>query len=272
MGSLRLCLVQAPSTVGNKAANMATMSAHVSAHKDDADLIVFAELFLTGYNFAPALAKELAEEATGPSFVAMSAVAQKNHVAIIYSFAEKDPYSENLFISLMWIDNMGAQVACYRKTHLWGPTETMFERVVFSPGPSLPPLYTITTATGTLAIGLLICWDLEHPEPARIHGLAGADLILALGANSDAQVMNVVVPGRAIDTQAHVAYCNMIGGPFCGLSVVAAPTGKVLGSLGAGEGVLFVTVDPSLPEYQLKRSSNPFARDRRPELYTALVG
>eukprot|EP00123_Amoebidium_parasiticum_P010150 comp19924_c0_seq1/m.24186 comp19924_c0_seq1/g.24186 ORF comp19924_c0_seq1/g.24186 comp19924_c0_seq1/m.24186 type:complete len:275 (-) comp19924_c0_seq1:465-1289(-) len=267
---LRLCLAQVPCVVGDVQANLRTMVQKVEALKGQADIVVFPELFTSGYGFPLADADKLVETQDGPSFQLMSKCARENETAILYSFPEKDESTGSRYISLMFIDQKGAKLACCRKTHLWDPFMS-FERAVFVDGDRLCPIVTFPCEGGVVSIGLLVCWDLEHPEPARVLAFNGANVILVCGANSDLNTLEVVVRARALEDLCHVAYCNMTGGPFCGHSLVAAPTGDVLGMLDNEVGHVIAVVEPDNPTYVTKRKRNPFRRDRQAELYTPLV-
>jgi (R)-amidase len=63
----------------------------------------------------------------------------------------------------------------YRKTHLW-PSE----RGLFQPGDRY-----VTALWKGVRVGILICYDIEHPESARALGQLGAELILVTNGNMD---------------------------------------------------------------------------------------
>lgn len=62
--------------------------------------------------------------------------------------------------------------------------------------------------------GLLICFDIWLPEPARQLALLGAQVILVPTANGYPANANVIsehiIPARALENGAAVAYCNWV--------------------------------------------------------------
>lgn len=91
-----------------------------------------------------------AEEADGPSFQAISAVAAEAKVAILYGYNERcitstiillTSLSEagTIYNSLICVSNEGKLLLNYRKTHLWGA----YEKDIFVPGSTLAPLIEI---------------------------------------------------------------------------------------------------------------------------------
>jgi predicted amidohydrolase len=81
-------------------------------------------------------------------------------------------------------------------------------------------------------VGILICWDIEFPEPARGLALHGAELIIVPTANCDAFINFKTVPVRCRENQVHIAYVNWIGKvnnlEFNGGSVIVDPSGNIL--------------------------------------------
>jgi predicted amidohydrolase len=66
----------------------------------------------------------------------------------------------------------------YRKTHLWGP-DGGHEKSIFTPGNELAVVDFPILRTGeSVKVGILICFDSEFPEPARVLAVKGAHLIL----------------------------------------------------------------------------------------------
>jgi predicted amidohydrolase len=125
-------------------------------------------------------------------------------------------------------------------------------------------------------IGLLICYDIEFPEPARVLALAGADILLIPTAQMApyTQVAKVLIPTRAYENQLYVAYANHSGSDdglnYVGLSSICGPDGAVLAAAGTGEELIYATVDKM--HHQKVRQADPLLRDRRPALYAAISG
>jgi predicted amidohydrolase len=233
------------------------------AARAGAGLIVFPELFLTGYNIGAAVF-ELAEPAGGPSAAKVSAIARETGVTIIYGYPERA--GDLVFNSACLITPAGGGIANYRKAHLYGGGETK----LFARGDSL-----MVAELEGIKIGILICYDVEFPEAVRALSLAGAELIAvptALIRPFDI-VARTLVPARAFENQVYVAYAGMCGSEaglgYCGLSCIVGPDGQDLARAGTGPALLFADIDLSV--ISRSRKENPYLIDRNPELYAAPV-
>jgi predicted amidohydrolase len=129
---------------------------------------------------------------------------------------------------------------------------------------------------GGFKIGLLICYDIEFPEPARLLALAGAEIILIPTAQMQPyeQVARHVLPARAYENQVYTAYANHSGDDdglsYVGLSSICGPDGAVLAFAGRGEEMLFAEF--SQEHLAAVRQADPFFTDRRPVLYGPVAG
>ena len=85
-----------------------------------------------------------------------------------------------------------------------------------------------------IRVGLLICFDIEFPETARMLANKGAEIILVLDGmmKPHGHVHRRVVPVRALENQVYVLMANRVGAgdryTFSGESQVADPFGRVL--------------------------------------------
>jgi len=235
----------------------------VEAAKQGAGLLIFPEMFLTGYNIGEAVAA-LAEPAVGPSAAAVAKISREAGVAILYGYPERS--GDRIFNSTRLVNSAGDAIADYRKTHLYGGEE----RRLFAPGDDL----VIAELEG-LRIGFLICYELEFPEAVRSLALAGAELIAVPTALIEPFdiVARTLVPARAFENQVYVAYAGMCGSErglgYCGLTCIVGPDGRDLARAGPGPALLFADIDPSA--VSKGRQSNPYLSDRRPELYSEPV-
>ena len=91
----------------------------VEAKKKGADVLVFPELFTTGYFLSHDLMKELAEERSGYTFCELSQRSKDTGVAVLYGYPEVDQIERRYYISAQFVDKQGQSLANYRKTHLW---------------------------------------------------------------------------------------------------------------------------------------------------------
>lgn len=227
---LRVALGQLAPAPGDLAANVATLARVVAGHRD-ADLVVLPELFLHGYDpegvaSTASTADELATIA-GP-------IAAAAATAIVVGFAERTA-ERRVANAVALVAEDGRLVGTYRKTHLFGARE----RAAFVAGDEL----LVAPAAG-LACGLLNCFDIEFPEPARALARAGAELLVTASANMRpfAEVHRLAARARALDNGRPHVYVNRVGGQaghaFVGGSCVVDPHGTVLADAGDGERVL----------------------------------
>ena len=263
---MRLAVYQGPGASGDVPANLATIrSVAARAAAEGAGLVVFPELFTTGYNLGARM-RELAEPLSGRSLDTIGAAAAAAGLAILTGFCERD--GERLFNSAVLLGHDGRLQALHRKCHLYGA----MEGELFTPGNVFA-----TVELDRLRIGILICYDVEFPEAVRALALAGAELVAVpttLMAPNDF-VARMLVPARAAENQVFVAYANHTGSEgdlaYIGQSCIVGPDGADLARAGREEErLLLADLDPAAITGAC--SAYCYLGDRRPELYAALAG
>jgi 5-aminopentanamidase len=257
---MKIAVCQAEGVNGDvaKALGLVRWQAEVAASRG-ASLVVFPEMFLTGYAIGDKVFK-LAEPADGPSAAAVAAISRETGVSILYGYPERS--DNRIFNSALLIHPARGAVANYRKTHLYGAEE----KRLFVPRDDL-----VVVDLEGLKVGLLICYDVEFPEAVRALALAGAELIAAPTALI--QPFDIVactlVPARAFENQVYAAYAGMCGSEggvdYCGLSCIVGPDGQDLARAGTAPALLFADIDPSA--ISRGRKANPYLSDRRMALY-----
>lgn len=73
------------------------------------------------------------------------------------------------------------------------------------------PVFTLPAAgLGDLRLGMCICYDVEHPAVVAAYAARGVDVILVPTASTgpSAILSRVLVPARAYEAHATIAYCN----------------------------------------------------------------
>ncbi|MDI2098368.1 nitrilase-related carbon-nitrogen hydrolase [Ruicaihuangia caeni] len=253
--SLRVEVVQATPAPRDIAANLETTAAMVEASA--ADVIVFPELFLTGYQTAAL--EELAMPTTDARLGSLAARCAERETALLVGFIERA--AEGYYDAYLAIDADGTILPAVRKTHLFGA-----EGDVFLAGDSLDPI----TLCGT-PIGVINCFELEFPEVARTLALKGAALLLAGSANMHpySEDHRIASTARALENRLPVAYANRVGSEsghtFCGFSRIVDRDGSLLGELGEDEQgslVADLAVNATVP------TEVAMLAQRRPELYS----
>lgn len=241
-----------------------------SAAEQDCNLLLVPEASVTGYNIPRDTMRTIALQADGETSAAIAEICVNNNIAIAYGFAEEE--GGEYFNCVQLIDKQGTVEGHYRKTHLWGD----LDRTLFTAGDTLccNKASTLATIDGW-KIGLLICYDIEFPEPARQLALAGADLILTpTGLMSPwRDVAEKVVPVRAYENQLFIAYANYCGSEgdinYEGRSCIAGPDGMDLARAGQSPELLTAVLERKA--INDARSALPYHRDRRPGLYADLT-
>ena len=261
---MKIAVCQAEGVNGDvaKAIDLVRSQAEVAASRG-ASLVVFPEMFLTGYNIGEAAFK-LAEPVDGPLAAAVGKIAWDSGVSILYGYPERS--GDRIFNSANLIHPAGGGMANYRKIHLYGAEE----KRLFQPGDSL-----VLAELEGWKVGILICYDVEFPEAVRTLAMAGVELIAvptALIQPFDI-VARTLVPARAFENQVYVAYAGMCGNEgslgYCGLSCIVGLDGQDLARADTRPALLFADIDSSA--ISKGRKSNPYLSDRRMELYTAPV-
>ncbi len=139
----------------------------------------------------------------------------------------------------------GELLTVYDKTHLFDR-----EKTVFTPGAALEPPFV----WGGVRFGVLCCFDIELPEPARTLALRGAQCLLVPSANMEpwGEHHRAYVRSRALENHAFVAYANAVGAAsgyvFEGGSCLVDPLGRVLCDAGRDETVVWADLDPAVAD------------------------
>jgi predicted amidohydrolase len=223
---MRVLMVQAAPEPHDVRANLATVLRLLEEHPE-ADLAVFPELFLTGYTL-PGI-EALALRPSDAPVRAIREAAARSGTGVVLGYAEAVDGARPANSALA-IDERGRVAGVYRKVHLFGD-----EPKWFTVGESYP----VVTLLGR-RVGLLICYDVEFPEPARAVALAGAELIVTISANMApfAGEHDLFARARAVENHVPHVYVNRIGVEsgfgFVGGSLAVVPDGAVLAELGAG--------------------------------------
>jgi len=266
MTVLTIAISQTAPTVGDIQRNLADAEARIRRLAGRADLVVFPELFTTGYRLNGMDHAALAEPIPGgPSLSRLADAAAAARTAVIGTLLEHDGTA--VYDTAIVIDASGALVGRYRKSHLYPA-----ERAHFTPGDGL----TVLPLGGDLRIGLAVCFEHAFPEIFTELALAGANLVAIPSAVPVGfeHLLALRTRARAQDNQLFVAAANLVGfdgeTQWCGDSVVVDPRGDLLASAGSSEvGEILARVD--LTHVETERTREPALANRRPELYAHLA-
>ncbi|WP_080834310.1 nitrilase-related carbon-nitrogen hydrolase [Cohnella massiliensis] len=265
MRKAKLALVQFESEPMRPEANVRKALRFVrDAGERGADLVVFPELFVTGYDTdrIGVRYRELAEPVDGPIVNAFRIAAKSHGVNLVVPMALKLEENGAIGNGAVVIDREGKVAGVYSKVHLWED-----ERNYFTPGRGFQ---VFKMDFGKL--GVLICYDAGFPEAARTLALQGAELLVVPSAFSlpDKHRWDLYFPARALENTRFVAAVNGVGGAgafeLFGNNKVANPRGELLLD-GAMNEETMQLLEIDLAQNEKTSSSIPYLRDLRIETY-----
>ncbi len=260
---MKIALISARPHIADKKTNLNTIEQYIT--KNPADIYVFGELFLTGYNCKDEL-RSLAEPLTGPSIQHLKKLAKKHNAYLVCGLPLRDSNIKGVIYNSVVLVHPTGTVNHYNKWFLptFGPFE---ETLYFNQGEDLP---VFKTKLGT--IGLLICYDLYFPEISKALTLQGADILICVSASPSTtrQFFETLCPTRAIENTVFLVYVNLVGAQE---NIVTWGGAQLYGPLGNllvkapyfKESIITYEID--LKELDLARSNRPVIRDIRPEIY-----
>jgi predicted amidohydrolase len=279
METVRVALAQVAPQLGGLDANLERHHGLLrEAREGGADLVVFPELGLTGYQLQD-LAAEVALRLDDPRIAELAAATRD--LSAVVSFVEESA-DHRLFIAAALLED-GEIRHVHRKLFL--PTYGLFdERRFFAQGDLLR---AVPSRLGA-GIGIGICEDFWHLAVPQLLALDGAQILVNVSSSPgrDLAATNEVGLGTATSwrilmrtyaqlTTSFVIFCNRVGVDesisFWGGSEVIGPSGAPLYSAPLYDEGLF-TVDLSLADIRRERIGLPLLRDERPELQVRELG
>jgi 5-aminopentanamidase len=286
-GPVVVAAVQVPAVIDRPDPTIVERGVRAAAARG-ARLVVLPELAICGYAFDDAAeARAAAEPLDGPTVRLLERLSAELGLVIVAGLAER-AVDGRVFDTAV-LAEAGALRASYRKVHLWGRESELFDA-----GSAPPPV--VETAAGRVA--LMVCYDLEFPEWARLAAQAGAEIVAAPvnwparpGPHGERPLEIVKAQAAAGTYRVHVVVADRCGAErgleWFGASVIcgadghlrAGPAGAVdvgpPGTAGYETGrprtsvPALLTAALDLAEARDKRLGpyNDALTDRRPELY-----
>ena len=203
----RLTLAQLNPTVGAIEANAAQVRrAYDEAKGAGADMIVFPEMFLIGYQPQDLVMKPVLVNAAMAKMEELAALTLEGPAI---GLGAPYAYGESLYNGY-WILAAGRVKQVLRKHHL--PNFNVFdEKRLFAEGPIEGPY-----AIGPMRIGSPICEDAWHEDVAEAQVESGAEILLVPNGSPyfrdkfDIRLSHMV--GRVTENDVSLVYLNMVGG------------------------------------------------------------
>ena len=247
----------------DKAANIAQAARLLDdAATDRPDLVSLPEMWTClGGDAATKLAQSEplpppgSNQPGGPAYEWLRAAARTRDIHL-HGGSMAEQAEGKLFNTTVVFDPQGAEVARYRKMHLFDittPDGTGYrESKTYGSGADV-----VTFDAGGVRVGLAICYDLRFPELFLALRRAGAELILlpsAFTVPTGRDHWEVLIRARAIETQCWMAapatwgrHLDAKGEPRAtfGHSLVCDPWGHVVANVPDGLGWATARIDPA---------------------------
>lgn len=272
---VQVATIQFNPALGQIERNLTRIDATVrAAARQGAELAVLPECAVTGYVYGSlAEAYQVAEPVPGPISNRLAALAARSGIYVVVGLLER--VGDAVYNTALLLGPEGI-VGRYRKTHVLCLGVDRFT----TPGDTPYTVYQLPFAR----VGMLICYDLRFPEPARSLALQGAQLI-ALPTNwprSSAFHPDVFTRARAAENRIFLLAADRCGqergATFLGRSQIVDPEGTVLAEAPEeGDATLLHAIDPARADVKhvvLAPGEHEMDiwKDRRPELYHAIPG
>lgn len=266
-GVLRVAMAQIAPVLAHRERNVALHLAQIdAARRQQADLVIFPELSLTGY-FVRDMVPDVAIRRDAPEIRRLAEAA--GPAALVAGFVEES--SRHRFYNAALFAEEGRIVHVHRKVYL--PTYGLFdEQRYFAAGERIEAFNTARFGR----VGLLICEDFWHLSAAAIMQAEEVDMLVCV-ANSPARGVQgeKIRTAVAYDSMARtfaqllgavVIVVNRVGFEdglcFWGGSRIAGPDGSILAEAPMLDEALTIgTID--LAELRRQRLITPLARDER---------
>ena len=228
------------------------------AKEAGADVVVLPEMFSTGFSMETSVTPEPLDGAT-PDL--LRSLARELNLVVVGGFVLERETGRPQNVSLV-VDRSGRDLALYSKIH---QIAILDEDRHYDPG-DLPQPFDLDG----IGVACFICYDLRFPELFRsVVDECGLIVVIASWPASRQIHWDTLLRARTIEGQFYVVGVNRVGEGgglnFTGGSVIIDPTGRILAQGGNQEALVVAEINPSLVGEV--RSSMPFLKDRKPQLF-----
>jgi deaminated glutathione amidase len=207
-----------------------------------AELVVLPESATTGFTpgLPPADLWDLISDVPGPVSGPVQEVAARLGVHVVVGTYERGPSRGTVYNAAVLVGPGGDVLGTYRKSHLFCGEDDWV-----SPGGDA---VVIDTELGR--IGLIICFDGDYPELARIEAVRGAEVIVRPSALlRSADIWELTSRARAYDNHVFVVAANATGADpagvlYFGNSMIVSPIAEVIARAASHEGWVSARLDP----------------------------
>ena len=237
------------------------ITAMKEASGNNADILLLPECFITGYDLPMTYKKSIADDDERIAMICENA--KKCQIGVVLTaFTQGDRYPQN---SAFVIDKSGNILMKYSKVHTCDFAD---ERTVESGNE-----FKVCDFDG-IQLGIMICYDREYPESARILMLKGAEVILVPNDCGSMQPRIRALSTRAYENMVAVAMenagCSCAYSPICWDRNGKCVDNTVLLADDKTEGIFYAEFDmEAIREYRSREMlGNTF---RKPDVYGELL-
>ncbi len=223
-----------------------------------AELVVLPESATTG--FTPGLPAEalwdLVAEIPGPLTEPVQQTARRLGVHVVIGSYQRGPERGTVRNTAALIGPSGEVLGAYHKTHVFCG-EGRAEGGWVTPGDE-----AVVVDTELGRIGLIICFDGDYPELARIEAVRGAEVICRPSALlRSADIWELTNRARAYDNHVYLVGANAVGADpagvlYFGNSMIVTPIAEVVARAATHECWVSARLDPATALGSLTPGSN----------------
>lgn len=262
--SLNIAAVPLPIVWASRQSNFDAVEKVMAHIRPDTDLVVFPELFSTGFIADADVMRREAEPPDGPAMQLMERMARKYHMAVAGSFLSIDAGAAEgapVFNRAFFMEPSG-EATFYDKRHLFSlsPEASLMEA-------GRKPMPVVRYRGWNIA--LAVCYDLRFPVWCRNRDMS-YDMVLIPSnwPESRGYAYHHLLIGRAIENQAWYVGADCSGtddyGCYDGMTVIVDHMGKVIARSSAESPAepIYATADREQLENYRKRMPSWMAADR----------
>jgi predicted amidohydrolase len=264
-GKVMIGGVQFAGLVNQKDRNMAKAEELIrEAAKQGAQIVMTPEVVITGFVGGEA-ERKMAEPIPGPATERFARLAKELGVYILFGMSEMR--DDQIMNAMPVLSPKGELMGVMRKVHI-----NKYETGGGWRNGSEFPVWEFATPTGRFRGGIMICYDREMPESARILMLKGVDVIfnpLACTCPTD-DIHRCLLRTRAFENEVYLFMVNHAAPRQNGHSMFFDYKGNIVHELDDKEGIFVQELDFDALNEHRKKGIYGF-HHRRPELYQILT-
>jgi predicted amidohydrolase len=262
-GTVRVAGLQMSGAEGDVAANLARVEAQLrEAARQGAQIALTPEAALSGYTDCER-SRACALPVPGPETDHLARLCAELNLCLLVGLVARAGEGYTNSVAVLGPDGF---LGLFSKVHI----NRFEEPIGYTRGDSFPT-WDLSLNGIPVRIGVMICYDREVPEAARLLALQGIDLLFnPLACNCPAEeIHRALIRVRAFENEVCLVMVNHAAPRMNGLSFVAGPHGEILAAAGAAEEVFTCDLDLGWLDRHRERGIYGY-HHRRPELYAAL--